>query len=207
MRRIAFAFVAFVAVAALLAADKPKAPADTRSRLVDLERRVAELEARLEALEGKPRAAAAAGADPDADPAPSPDAAKADREKPRPLQPKEVMASVPKKLRPAMEETGAYSPLRKQLYQWIDENLVGRRMVVTGTIKDFVPVAGDVFAIGIMVPVPGGFDHYVSCQFPASQLSTARQLKVGNKIRVTGTIESLSFFKIFFLAHLIDGSF
>ena len=190
MRRIALAFVAFVAVAALVAADKSKAPTDFRSRLADLERRVADQDERLEALEGRQL---------DADP---------DGEEPLPLRPKDVMAVVPDKLRPAMVDKGRpKSPLRKELEEWVDENLVGRRMVVTGTIGDIVPVAGNVFAMGILVPGPSGIPRSINCRFPALLVGKASTMQEGDRVRVSGTIESVTFTMDGFYANLIDGSF
>lgn len=202
MRRIAIAFVAFVAVASMVAADKPKAPRDFRSRLAELERRFADLEDRFEAVEDRLKAVEGHQF-----------AADGEEEKPRPLRPKDVMALVPDKLRPAMaDDARLNSPLRTELDEWIDENLVGRRMVLTGRIRDMVPVAGNVFAMGITVPGPTGLPGlhggtWINCRFPALLVGKASTMQEGDTVRVFGTIESVSFSADGYSAELIDGSF
>lgn len=95
----------------------------------------------------------------------------------------------------------------KKLDEWVRKNLVGRRVVLTGKIRDFVPVGGDVFAMGITVPISRGRYHYINCRFPASLAGRVSTMKVGDKIKISGTVETVYFLKDEFLAELIDGSF
>lgn len=101
--------------------------------------------------------------------------------------------AVPAELRPAIENP-ANALLAQRLQAWIDHDLVGNRLRISGTVGVITPASpgGKTFTIRIIVSQRAGMVNAFSCLFPVDQIDRAAQLKEGQHIKAIGTLTHLS---------------
>jgi hypothetical protein len=106
---------------------------------------------------------------------------------------KDLLDNIPAEYRPPEKAAWDSAP-RMKAEQWYDANVEGRQVFGTAIIEDIeVKIQNQLPRTKVILSVPGKTTLALTCEPGEKSETAAKQLKIGNRIRYTGTVTRVGF--------------